>query len=98
MRQPLPDKPYFVFLSRAEQRPITEIWAIDLSQPLPTIPVPLLAGDADVPLNLALAFTSVYDSVGYDLLIDYTQRPDVPFDKNTVASAQQILSPHPGLA
>lgn len=91
MRTPLPDKPYFIFLSRAEQRPITEIWAVDLVQPLPVVPVPLLSGDADIPLDLSVAFTSVYDSVGYDLLIDYTQRPDVPFDKKSANIAQQIL-------
>jgi hypothetical protein len=92
MRQSLPDKPYFVFLSRAEKRPMTEIWAIALNQPLPVIPVPLRPGDDDVPLDLAAAFTSVYDSVGYDLLIDYTKRPDIPFDKGTATVAQQILS------
>lgn len=92
MRQSLPNKPYFIFLSRAEQRPITEIWAIGLDEPLPVVPVPLLAGDDDVPLALSTAFTSVYDSVGYDLLIDYTRRPDVPLDKKTADIAQQILS------
>lgn len=92
MRQPLPDSPYFIFLSRAEQRPITEIWAIGLEQRLPVVPVPLLLDDAEVPLDLSSAFTSVYDSVGYDLLIDYTQRPDMPFDKKIALLAQQILS------
>jgi hypothetical protein len=58
---------------------------------LPVVPLPLRPGDDDVPLDLAAAFTSVYDSVGYDLLIDYTKRPDIPFDKGTATVAQQIL-------
>lgn len=64
MEQPLPPAPYFVFVSRAEARPLVDVWPIGLDQPLPTIPVPLLDDDADVPLDLALAFTTVYDVVG----------------------------------
>lgn len=78
MRQSLPNAPYFVFLSRSERRPRTDIWQIELDQPLPTIPVPLLAGDDDIPLNLQQAFENVYDAIGYDLIIDYDQLPDIP--------------------
>ncbi len=72
LRQPLPPAPYFVLLSRAEARPLTDVWPVELWQPLPTVPVPLLPGDADVPLDLQAALTSVYDGFGYDLAIDYT--------------------------
>ena len=78
MRQELPDAPYFIFLSRRQQRPMTDIWAIGLDQPLPVIPVPLLPEDADVVLDLQQAFTNVYDSIGYDLLLDYSRPADVP--------------------
>jgi Protein of unknown function (DUF4058) len=74
MQQPLPDEPYFVFLSRVEERPITEVWPVALRHTLPTVPVPLLAGDADVQLDLQRVFDQVYDTVGYDLAIDY-RRP-----------------------
>jgi hypothetical protein len=43
---------------------------IALGNPLPTIPVPLFAGDADVFLDLQAAFTAVYDLLGYDLIVD----------------------------
>jgi hypothetical protein len=78
MQQPLPAAPYFVFLSRADDRPMTEVWPISLNQPLPTISVPLLPGDADVSLDLQAAFTAAYDLPGYDLIIDYTQPPEIP--------------------
>jgi hypothetical protein len=77
MRHPLPDSPYFVLLSRIEDRPFMEVWPIQLDLPLPTVPVPLLAGDADVPLNLQQAFTSIYDILGYGFDIDYKQPPTV---------------------
>lgn len=52
-----------------------------MQQPLPTVPIPLLPGDPDVLLDLQAAFTAVYDLLGYDLLIDYANPPDVPLTK-----------------
>ncbi len=78
MQQPLPPVPYFVFLSRTERRPLTEIWPIRLNESLPTISVPLLPGDADAPLDLQAAFTATYDLIGYDLAVDYQQPPTIP--------------------
>ena len=78
MQQPLPEAPYFVLLSRAEARPMPEVWPVALDQVLPTVPVPLLPGDDDVLLDLQAAFTAAYDLPGYDLIIDYTQPPDAP--------------------
>jgi len=80
MREELPAAPYFVFLSRYAKRPITEVWPIALEDALPVVPVPLLYGDADVKLDLQMAFTSVYDAIGLDLLLDYTTTPDVPIE------------------
>ncbi len=78
MQQTLPDQPYFIFLSRTEDRPLTDVWPVALSEPLPVVPVPFLAGDAEVGLDLQAAFTAAYDLPGYDLIVDYTQPPDVP--------------------
>jgi Protein of unknown function (DUF4058) len=85
MQQPLPNASYFVLLSRAEERPLMEVWPISLANPLPIIPVPLLAGDADVLLDLQAAFTAAYDLLGYDLIVDYTQAPDVPLSDREAA-------------
>jgi len=52
MQSALPDAPYFVFLSRADRRPMTDIWSVRLDQPLPKVAVPLLDDDPDVPLDL----------------------------------------------
>jgi hypothetical protein len=78
MRQPLPSAPYYVFVGRAEHRPVTEVWPIPFDQPLPVVPVPLLEGDADVPLDLQQALGNVYDLFGYDRLVDYTRGPEPP--------------------
>jgi hypothetical protein len=78
MQQPLPAAPYFVFLSRAEKRPILEVWPIQLNEKLPTVPIPLLSGDADASLDLQLALDTIYDALGYDLSVDYASPPDIP--------------------
>jgi hypothetical protein len=77
MKEPLPPAPYFVFLSRAEKRPITDVWPIALSDPLPTVPIPLLPDDGDTFLELQAAFTAMYDLLGYNLAVNYTQPPEV---------------------
>ncbi|MFN8492290.1 MAG: DUF4058 family protein [Caldilineaceae bacterium] len=95
MRQPLPQAPYFVFLSRYEKRPISDVWPMALDHPLPIIPVPLLPGDKDVTLDLQLALNTIYDSVGYDLVFNYTKPPDIPLDEKAAQWAATLLENRP---
>jgi len=88
---PLPPAPYFVFISRAEQRTRVEAWAILLERPLPSVPVPLLPGDADVSLDLQQALTTVYDIIGYDELVDYSQPPYGPLTPEQAAWVEERL-------
>jgi hypothetical protein len=91
MQQSLPNAPYFVFLSRAEDRPLTDVWPIALAAPLPTVPVPLLVPDPDVLLDLQSAFTAAYDLPGYDLIVEYSQPPDVPLSETQTAWVEAHL-------
>ncbi|MBI4586592.1 MAG: DUF4058 family protein [Planctomycetes bacterium] len=70
---PLPEAPYFVFLSRGNRRPRVEIWPLKIREPIPILPVPLADPDPDVPLDLGRAIRTIYDRAGYDLRIDYRQ-------------------------
>lgn len=92
MRGVLPSVPYFAFLSRSGFRPMTGIWPIGLREPLPGVPVPLMAGDADVTLDLQAALSGAYDAFGFDLEIDYRQPPQVPLDADDAAWAAALLS------
>ena len=92
MREELPRSPYFVFLSRWQRRPITDIWEVGYDQPLPTVPVPLQPEDKDVALDLQQALTSVYDSIGYDLLLDYAHPADVPLKGKAAKWAAELLA------
>jgi Protein of unknown function (DUF4058) len=91
MQSPLPSAPYFVFLSRVEKRPITEIWPIKLTEPLPAVPVPLLPGDKDEALDLQQVFTTTYDLLGYDLAVDYTRPPEICLPQEDAAWAETLL-------
>jgi hypothetical protein len=68
----LPAAAYFVFLSRWTRRPKTQVYPIQLRDQLPTVPVPLLPPDADVPLDLQAALAACFDLVGYERVLDYT--------------------------
>jgi Protein of unknown function (DUF4058) len=91
MEERLPPTSYFVFLSRADQRPVTEVWPILLSQPLPEIPVPLLEGDADAKLDLQQALTMVYDEYGFNYMIDYSKPSGIPLTTKQAAWADNRL-------
>ena len=56
------------------------------------MPVPLLAGDADVPLDLQRALNNVYDLAGYDLVVDYSKPPEVPLrpDKAAIWAEERL--------
>jgi hypothetical protein len=91
MRQALPSVPYFVFVGRVDKRPILDVWPIALDQALPVIPIPLLAGDDDSFLNLQQALTTVYDLIGYDLVVDYDRSPEVPLPAETLQWAEDRI-------
>jgi hypothetical protein len=74
----LPPAHYYVYLSRTQRRPNTQIWPVHLYGRLPRVPVPLLAPDPDVVLDLQRAVDACFALVGYDLLLDYTQAPPPP--------------------
>jgi hypothetical protein len=82
---------YLVFLSRTEKRPVADVRPIALSDPLPTIPVPLLPDDDDTFLDLQAAFTAMYDLLGYDLAVDYSQPPEVALAGEAAAWVEERL-------
>ena len=73
-----PPAQYYVYLSRRDRRPLTQVWPIPLREPLPVVPVPLLPPDPDVPLDMQAAVRACFDLVGYERLLDYTSSPPQP--------------------
>jgi hypothetical protein len=92
MHDPLPAVPYFAFVSRAGNRPMTGTWPITLQEPLPEIPIPLLPGDQDATLALQVAFTETYDAFGFDLELNYSEPPPIPLANQDQAWVRPLLS------
>jgi hypothetical protein len=69
--EPLPEGDYYAFVTRAHRLPQVDVYAWDVRQALPSIPVPLLPPDADVPIDLAVLVKQVYDRGRYGQLIAY---------------------------
>lgn len=76
----LPRHDYLAHVSKAERRPRGLLWAIRVEQRLPTLPVPLRGGDAEVRLNLQEVLDVAYDRAAYDLQIDYRREPIPPLE------------------
>lgn len=72
----IPDSHYRVTMTRSHDK--TDLWALQMQDSLPTIPIPLLSPDPDVPLDLSSAVHRVYEEADYDLTIDYTRQPPPP--------------------
>jgi hypothetical protein len=86
----LPPGQYFAFVSRAEWRPMSDVYAWSIRDPLPTIPIPLMAPDPDIPLDLAAIFQTVYQRARYERSIDYKAPLGLPLSPEHRAWAEAI--------
>jgi hypothetical protein len=84
-----PECVYSVLISRAEDRPTAGFWPIGLRDALPTIPVPLLAGDSDARLDLRAVIDRVYDEAGYRFFL-YDRVPEPPLTGLDVEWAERL--------
>jgi len=95
LERPVPPAPYYVTLSRAGRRPFISVWPIPLTDRLPTIPVPLAAGDPDAVLNLSQIAAAIYERGGYDAQIDYRAPvPPPPLADEEAAWMEKLLEQH----
>jgi hypothetical protein len=81
---------YFVYVSRAQERPKIKVWPRRLEQPLPVIPLPLKGTDV-VDFDVQQAMTNVYNLGGYDTIIDYSQPPTTPLSAQERAWMAKLL-------
>jgi hypothetical protein len=95
---PLPPAHYLVMVCKAGERPRSSVWPITVRQPLPTIPVPLLAPDPPVPLDLGQALRTAYERARYDLRVDYREPPVPPLSSADASWAAALIGPSGGTA
>jgi Protein of unknown function (DUF4058) len=82
---------YRILICRSDQRPMGNLYAFNLPQPIPPIPIPLLAGEAEPILALQPIVNYVYERGRYHLAIDYTQPPKPPFSTEEAEWAMGLL-------
>jgi hypothetical protein len=90
MERALPPGHYFAFVARAERRPDCDVFAWSVRDPLPTIPIPLLAPDPDIVVDLAPLFASVYEEARYAESIDYSAPLTLPLAPDDRAWAEEV--------
>lgn len=67
-------------------------WAVNVQDKLPILPVPLIAPDADVVLELDKAMDIIFERGLYHLSMDYTKEPPPPaFSEQDKAWIQQVV-------
>jgi hypothetical protein len=71
LERDLPPGDYFALSARADRRPLCEVYAWTVRQPLPAIPIPLKAPDHDIWLDLGALFAMAYERGRYAPSIDY---------------------------
>jgi hypothetical protein len=95
--EPLPVYPmlksdYRILISRAWERPHSLLYAFNLVDPIPDVPIPLQADDDEPILALNPILRQIYADVRYDLRIDYTQPPPEPaLPPETAEWLKQVL-------
>ena len=68
---------YRILVSRSHTRPLADLYAFSVRDPIPTVPIPLLPEDEEPSLDLNHLLHALYDRAGFDLRIDYGA-PAVP--------------------
>lgn len=71
LARPLPAGDGYYLVSRADKRPDCQVYAWPMSHPLPTLPVPLRAPDADLQIDLRQVFNTAYDRGRFHRRINY---------------------------
>jgi hypothetical protein len=95
---PLPPAHYLVMVCKAGERPRSNVWPINVRQPLPTISIPLLAPDPPVPLDLGPALRTAYERARYDLRVDYRKPSAPPLSPADAAWAAALIGTPGGSA
>jgi hypothetical protein len=81
----LPPGDYYASVSRAGQRPKCQVYAWTMRQALPPLPIPLLAPEPDVWVDLADVFAMAYERGRYARALDYAAPPPVALDAERLA-------------
>lgn len=95
--EPLPlgesavDSHYRALVSRAAQRPTADLYAFNLPERIPDIPLPLAEKDLEITIALQPLLNEVYIKSGYDYFIDYQQEIALPLSSQELEWINVLL-------
>ena len=81
---------YNALVSRAGRRPISDVFSWSIRDPLPIIPVSLVAPNADITLDLASVFSTAYQRGRYERSIDYAVPLELPLSPDDRTWAEEL--------
>ncbi len=81
---------YYALVSRVDERPQAGVWPMQIADPLPIVPIPLVAPHPDAKLNLKAVLDRVYDAAGYEDYI-YLGEPRPPLTAEQNHWARQFV-------
>lgn len=81
MREPWPESPYYVLVSRKDEAPRCHVWGGHSLHPLPRVPIPLEKQDADIEIALQPLVDAIYERARYAVDIDYSGVSSVALSK-----------------
>jgi hypothetical protein len=90
MKDELPAAHFYAFVSRVEQRFLSQTYAWTIRDPLPRIPIPLSSPDPDVLLDLAAIFETCYERARWGRSIDYARPLKLPLSPEDRAWAESL--------
>ncbi|AFZ10043.1 hypothetical protein Osc7112_5835 [Oscillatoria nigro-viridis PCC 7112] len=82
---------YRILVSRANQRPLADLYLFNLPDMIPAFPLPLRAGDEEPIVDLQALLNGVYDRAAYDFRIDYTAAPVPALSESDAVWADALL-------
>jgi hypothetical protein len=90
-----PNCDYYALVCRAKQMPTAGIWPFSVRDSLPTIPIPLLSSDGDVPLDLGKCLQQAWDESRFAMKLNYNQPPEPPLSPADSLWARNLLEKTP---
>jgi hypothetical protein len=81
---------YHISLKRSSPNRLA-LWRSSVHELLPRVPVPLLEGDADVPLDLQKLIDNLYDRGRYEFWLVYSDEPETPLNSQDLEWSAQLL-------
>ena len=88
MGRPLPAGDFYAIVSREERRPDAEVYAWSIRAPIPSIPIPLDPGDADLAISLGELYLLALDRARYGRGLRRDQPLNLPLAPDDLAWAE----------